>query len=376
MRGCYAHLSGWMKRLGMEVEIDASGNLRGLYSGGHPTSRRILIGSHLDTVPNAGAYDGVLGVVMAISLIESLRGERLPFAIEVIGFSEEEGVRFGLPFLGSRALMGTLDELTLKVTDSRGVSIEQAIRGFGLEPSRLHEPQLARDTRAYLEFHIEQGPVLESIGGALAVVDSIAGQSRALVTFRGAANHAGTTPMHLRRDALCGAAEWTLAVEKHARATNGLAATVGKIQAKPGATNVVAGEASAALDVRHPVDSIRRSALDMLLQNGHQIARQRGLAFESELLLDQDAVAMNGELTDLAEEAIRAVGVVPHRMSSGAGHDAMIVAPKLPSAMVLVRSPGGISHDPGETVEQQDVAFALRAGFHLLHRLPTCCFLT
>ena len=376
MRECYAYLSQWMEKLGMHVEIDAAGNLRGTYKGQHSNEKRILIGSHLDTVPNAGAYDGVLGVVIAISLIESLRGKRLPFAIEVIGFSEEEGVRFGLPFIGSRALMGALDEQTLRITDKSGVSVAQAIRGFGLDASGLHQPQLVSDTRAYLEFHIEQGPVLESVGAHLAVVDSIAGQSRAYVTFRGGANHAGTTPMHLRRDALCGAAEWTLSVERHARATNGLVATVGTIEAKPGATNVVAGEVRASLDVRHPVDSIRSAAFSTLLHEGCEIAQQRGLAFQSDVLLDQNAVPMHTELTNLAEEAIQAVGVVPYRFASGAGHDAMILAPKLPSAMIFLRSPGGVSHHPDESVEEEDVILALRAGSHLLHSLSTCSFLT
>lgn len=376
MRACYEYLSRWMETLGMQVAIDAAGNLRGLYAARHSGAKRILVGSHLDTVPNAGPYDGVLGVVISISLIESLRGERLPFSIEVIGFSEEEGVRFGLPFIGSRALAGTLDEPTLQVTDRSGVSIEHAIRNFGLDITRLHEAEIAPDARAYLEFHIEQGPVLESIAAPLAVVDAIAGQSRASVTFCGRANHAGTTPMPLRDDALCGAAEWITRVEKHARATEGLVATVGKIEAKPGATNVVPGEVSATLDVRHAVDSVRRAAFETLLQNGHEIAEQRGLTFQSEILLDQNAVPMHAELTNLAAQAIEAAGVAPHRITSGAGHDAMILAPKLPCAMIVLRSPGGISHHPDETVEEEDVKLALRAGVHLLHNLSKCLFLT
>jgi allantoate deiminase len=376
MRACYEYLSRWMEKLGMDVAIDTAGNLRGLYAACHSDAKRILIGSHLDTVPNAGPYDGVLGVVIGISLIESLRGERLPFSIEVVGFSEEEGVRFGLPFIGSRALVGTLDKQTLRVTDRSGVSIEQAIRGFGLDVSRLHEAEIAPDARAYLEFHIEQGPVLESVGAPLAVVDSVAGQSRASVTFRGRANHAGTTPMRLRRDALCGTSEWIMSVEKQARAAEGLVATVGRIEAEPGTTNVVPGKVSATLDLRHAVDSIRRTAFETVLENGQEIARQRGLTFQADVLLDQNAVPMHSELTNLAKQAIQAAGVVPHRMTSGAGHDAMILAPKLPTAMIFLRSPGGISHHPDETVEEQDVALALRAGRHLLENFSTCSFLT
>lgn len=376
MRACYAYLSRWMQRLGIEVAIDAAGNLRGFYEARETAAKRILIGSHLDTVPNAGPYDGVLGVVIGISLIELLGGERLPFAIEVIGFSEEEGVRFSLPFIGSKALIGALDEQALQLTDRSGVSIEQAIRRFGLDLSTVHQAEVAPDAAAYLEFHIEQGPVLENIGAPLAVVDAVAGQSRASVTFRGRANHAGTTPMRLRHDALCAAAEWIMRVENHARATEGLVATVGKIEATPGASNVISAETSATLDVRHAIDSVRRPAFETLLENGREIARQRGLTFESDVLLDQNTIPMHGELTNLAEQAIQAAGVAPHRITSGAGHDAMILAPSLPSAMIFLRSPGGISHHPDETVKQEDVALALRAGLHLLYNLSKCSFLT
>jgi allantoate deiminase len=364
-----------MERLGMRVETDVAGNVRGLYAGQLPHANRVLIGSHLDTVPNAGPYDGVLGVVMGISLIELLDGARLPFAIEVIGFSDEEGVRFGVPFIGSRALAGALDEQTLQAKDASGISIEQAIRNFGLDVSRLKELRLGPEARAYLEFHIEQGPVLESIGAPLAVADGIAGQSRASVIFRGDARHAGTTPMAVRRDALCGAAEWALCVEEHARARQGLVATVGRMEARPSASNVVPGTVTATLDIRHAIDATRRNACGTLLAKGEEIAQRRGLAFQTALLVDQNAVQMNGELTHLAEEAIQAAGVVPLRLTSGAGHDAMILAPKLPSAMIFLRSPGGISHHPDETVEEEDVALALHAGFHFLQKFPTCFFL-
>jgi allantoate deiminase len=375
-RCCYTYLSRWMERLGMHVEVDAAGNVRGLHGRQNSTAKRILIGSHLDTVPNAGPYDGVLGVVIAISLVELLQRERLPFGIEVIGFSEEEGVRFGVPFIGSRALAGALDQQTLQITDASGVSIERAIRDFGLDVSRLDQAAITSAAGAYLEFHIEQGPVLESMGAPLAVVDSIAGQSRVAATFRGASSHAGTTPMALRRDALCAAAEWITSIERQARAMDGLVATVGRIEAKPGATNVVPGEATATLDVRHALDSTRRAALDTILQNGREIAGQRQLTFQCNVLLDQPAVPMDRELTTLAEQAVQAAGVIPHRVTSGAGHDAMVIAPKLPSAMIFLRSPGGISHHPDETVQEEDVRLALRAGFLLLQNLATSSLLT
>ena len=375
MHSCHAYLSGWMKELGMTVEVDAAGNLRGFYRGQDARAKRVLIGSHLDTVPNAGPYDGVLGVVLAVSLVEALRGERLPFGIEVIGFSEEEGVRFGVPFIGSRALVRALDERTLQTRDKKGVSIEEAIREFGLDVSQLPGAALTPCAAAYLELHIEQGPVLESMGAPLAVVDAIAGQSRGLAMFCGKANHAGTTPMDHRQDALCAAAEWIVSVEAQARSAQGVVATVGRVEAKPGAANVVPGEVSATLDVRHANDSIRCAVFRALLEEGESIARRRGMTFHSEVVLDQPAVPMHRELIGILAEAIEAAGVAPHHMASGAGHDAMILAPKLPCGMIFLRSPGGISHHPDETVHVGDVALALDAGLHLLRNLSTCSFL-
>ncbi len=375
MRSCHAYLSSWMEELGMTVEVDAAGNLRGFYRAHGTCAKRVLIGSHLDSVPNAGPYDGVLGVVLALSLVEALQGERLPFAIEVIGFSEEEGVRFGVPFIGSRALAGTLDKRTLQTRDRTGTSIEQAIQDFGLDVSHLSEMALTASAAAYLEFHIEQGPVLESIGLPLAVVEAIGGQSRAVATFHGKANHAGTTPMHLRQDALCAAAEWIVSVEGEARATDGLVATVGRIEAKPGAANVVPGEVIATLDVRHRDDATRCAMFRALLEEGDSIARRRGILFHSEVVIDQPAVPMDPELAGILAKSIEAVGVTPHRMASGAGHDAMILAPRLPCGMMFLRSPGGISHHPDESVQVGDVALALDAGLHVLRNLSTCSFL-
>ncbi len=210
-----------MKPLGASVRIDAAGNFRGVYPSARPNAPRLLIGSHLDTVPNAGAYDGVLGVVLAVALLEELQGRKLPFGIEVVGFSEEEGVRFGTPFIGSRALVGTLDGELLNVRDAQGISVRKAIENFGLNPDEIPQAKLGSDTLGYLEFHIEQGPVLESLNQPLAAVEAIAGQSRLEFTFCGRANHAGTTPMHLRRDAIAGAAEWIGTVERVAQEVAG-----------------------------------------------------------------------------------------------------------------------------------------------------------
>src|SRR5467141_2058549 len=251
MRDCHREIAGWLEALGAQVQVDAVGNLRGFYPGVSPGVPRILVGSHLDTVPNAGAFDGILGVVLAAALVESLRGVKLPFGIEAVGFSEEEGVRFGVPFIGSRALVGRVDEELLGRKDANGISVRKALQDFGLNPNDISRAALRDDVLGYLEFHIEQGPMLESLGQPLGVVEAIVGQNRMEFNFSGQANHAGTTPMNLRRDALAAAAEWIVAVEDLARQTPGVVATVGLVEAKPGATNVIAGEARAMLDIRH-----------------------------------------------------------------------------------------------------------------------------
>ncbi len=358
-----------MKTLGMTVSVDAVGNLRGFYAGTSPPAPRIFIGSHLDTVPNAGAFDGILGVVLAVALVESLRGSKLPFAIEVVGFSEEEGVRFGVPFIGSRALVGRVDEELLGRKDERGISVRKAIQDFGLNLNEISKAALRDDVLGYVEFHIEQGPVLENLGRPLGVVEAIVGQNRLEFTFSGQTNHAGTTPMNLRRDALAGAAEWIVAAENLARRTADLVATVGFVEAKPGATNVIAGEARATLDIRHASDRARTEALDELIRQAESIAARRGVTIKWRTLLAQNAVAMDPFLTEQIEHAIQKSGCAPHRMASGAGHDAMILAEKVPPAMVFLRTPGGISHDPAESVHLDDVAKALECGQHLLMQL-------
>lgn len=354
----------------MLVDVDAVGNLRGVYPGKRPNAARLLIGSHLDTVPNAGAYDGVLGVVVGIALVEAMAGQRLSFDMEVIGFSEEEGIRFGFPFIGSRGFLGSLREEELQTLDKAGVSVEQAISNFGLDGARLSGACVSgKQALAYLEFHIEQGPVLESLDLPLGVVDAIAGQSRATLIFRGKANHAGTTPMHLRRDALAGAAEWITEVEQEARSTEGLVATVGNLQVRPGAGNVIAGEVNATLDVRHASDDVRLAAVERITAKAKWIAERRGLVAEYEVRLDQLAVAMDAPLVSLAESALAKCSVKPHRMTSGAGHDAMIISEKIPSVMVFLRSPGGISHHPDETVRVEDVEAALRVGSQFIREM-------
>ena len=369
MRDCHVEISSWMKALNMTVSVDAVGNLRGFYPGASPGAPRILVGSHLDTVPNAGAFDGILGVVLAVGLVESLADRKLPFGIEVIGFSEEEGVRFDVPFIGSRALVGQIDQELLDRKDGDGISVRKAIQDFGLNPNEISRAAFGDDVLAYIEFHIEQGPVLEHLGRPLGVVEAIVGQSRVEFTFSGQANHAGTTPMNLRHDALAAAAEWILAVENLAQRTPGIVSTVGFLEAKPGATNVIAGEARAMLDIRHASDGARTEALDELIRQADSMAARRGVTLRWRTLLAQHAVAMDSFLVAQIGHAIQKAGCEPHRMASGAGHDAMILAEKIPAAMIFLRTPGGISHDPLESVYLEDVAKALECGLHLLTQL-------
>jgi allantoate deiminase len=368
MRDVHEYLGSWMRRTGMAVRVDDAGNLRGVYPGSSPDRPRLFIGSHLDTVSHAGAFDGVLGVVLAIALVDLLERRLLPFSIEVVGFSEEEGVRFGVPFIGSRALAGTIDDDLLRCVDAQGRSVSDAIRDFGLDPSCVATAR-SDDAIGYLEFHIEQGPVLDGLGIPLGIVNTIVGQSRLAVAFTGSANHAGTTPMHARRDAVAGAAEWITAVEASARGTPGLVATVGRVRSLPGATNVIAGRCEASLDVRHASDSARAAAVGEMRQTAQRIASGRQLELEWEVHLDQPSVAMNAALATALEGAVASQGLPVHRIESGAGHDAMILAPRMPVAMLFLRSPGGISHHPDESVLEGDVAAALGAGLAFLEDL-------
>ena len=371
MRDCHREIAQWVEPLGAEVWVDAAGNFHALHAGTDAGAPRLLFGSHLDTVPDGGAFDGVLGVVLGVAMIESLGGQRLPFGIEVVGFSEEEGVRFHTPFIGSRALVGRLDEEILARQDARGVTVRAAIEEFGLNPIGISDARLRDNVLGYIEFHIEQGPVLEDMCLSLGVVEALAGQSKMEFTFVGRANHAGTTPMNLRRDAVAGAAEWIAAVEREGQRVPGLVATVGAVEPRPGATNVIAGEALVTLDVRHKTDEVRATAVAALIRAAEEIAARRGLSVRHRMQLSQPSVAMDGFLVSQVEEAVRRAGCKPHRMVGGAGHDAMILAERVPAAMIFLRTPGGISHSPEETVQLEDVAKAVEAGAHLLDLLAT-----
>ena len=369
MRDVHAHVTEWMLAAGMTVTVDHAGNIRGVYDGATADDARLFVGSHLDTVPRAGAFDGVLGVMIGIALVESLGGRRLPFAIEVVGFSEEEGVRFGVPYIGSRALAGTLDHDLLERRDPHGRTVADAVRAYGLDPSRIPEAAVTGDAVGYLEFHIEQGPVLESRGLPLGVVSRMAGQTRVTLTFTGTAGHAGTTPMHMRRDALAGAAEWIGAVERAASKVPDLVATVGRIETEPNATNVIAGSCVVSLDVRHGENIPRVRAAGEAVALAGDIAARRGLTLHHEVRLDEPSLAMDLGLTALLEHAVSDRGVPASSVVSGAGHDATILARRMPAAMLFLRSPGGLSHHPDEAVHEGDVEAALAVGLRFLDLL-------
>jgi allantoate deiminase len=369
MRDVHAYLRRRMEALGMTTSTDAAGNLRGLWRPAKARGKRLLLGSHLDTVPDAGAFDGVLGVTLALEWVELAQDLELPLAIEVIGFSDEEGVRYSVPFLGSRAVAGCFDLNLLAYKDAEGVRMDDAIRAFGLDPAKIGEAALDGDVQGFVEIHIEQGPVLEAEGLSVAAVSAIAGQTRLNLSFIGQANHAGATPMRLRRDALAAAAEWITAVEALAQRTDGLVGTVGRISVEPNAGNVVPGVAQLSLDVRHRCDDERASAIEKLLAEANAISERRGIGFEYTIQLEQPAVPMDERLTALLTRAIEAAELPRKTMPSGAGHDAMVIAACVPAAMLFLRSPNGLSHHPAEAVLEEDVEAALHVGREFLLRI-------
>jgi allantoate deiminase len=366
----------WMREAGMKTRVDAVGNLIGHYAGERPDAKILLIGSHLDTVRNAGKFDGPLGVILAIACVENLHRQkiRLPFAIEVIGFSDEEGVRFQTAYLGSKAAAGCFDKNDLKRRDADGISMAGAIKNFGGDPAKLKSARLnPKDLLGYFEAHIEQGQALEERKLAVGIVSAIAGQTRAQFNFTGGAGHAGTTPMNLRKDALCAAAEFVLAVENLAKKTSGLVATVGEISAKPGASNVIPGEVRMSLDVRHAKDSIRKSAYLELKKIAFQIAQRRNIQFDSEVVYEMAAVDCSEKFSKLFGKSILRRQKKIIRLPSGAGHDAAVMAKITPVAMLFIRCKSGASHHPDESVNTKDVKVAFEVTNDFIQSLAKKC---
>jgi allantoate deiminase len=370
-RDAHKLLSQWMQAAGLTVRTDDAGNLRGLRNGTLSTALTLLLFSHIDTVPHAGPFDGCLGVLLSLAVLELLRNKSLPFSVELIAFSEEEGVRFAWPFRGSRAVVGDISASDLERRDQGGETIASALRGFGLDPSRIARTcPLSRNTFAALEVHIEQGPVLDHEDLPIGVVDAIIGQTHLEFSFEGKPNHAGTTPMKLRRDALVAAAEWITEVERYASNHKTLVATVGSINVLPNATNVIPGVVRLTLDIRHRDSRTRHRAINALSQAALASGMRRGVLIHSAVVSEHPSVSMDPKITQQLLEASSLVGPPAPILQSGAGHDAMILAPHVPTALLFVRSPCGLSHHPDETVREPDVEAALRTVLTFIEHLP------
>ncbi|MEQ9863088.1 allantoate amidohydrolase [Pectobacterium aroidearum] len=367
-----ARVGEWMREAGMSVWQDSVGNICGRYEGLTPDAPALLLGSHLDTVRNAGRYDGMLGVLTAIEVVRAFhqQGTRLPVALEIIGFGDEEGTRFGITLLGSRGLTGTWPESWLECQDAEGTSVAQALTIAGLDP--LEVALAARpvsDIAAYLELHIEQGPCLEQQDLALGVVTAINGARRLNCTFLGLAGHAGTVPMTQRQDALAAAADWMAQAERATRESDPhLVATFGTLQCLPGAANVIPGEVKMTLDIRGPEDAPLDALLEKLLTLGQDIAHQRGCQFSAEEYYRIAATRCDPTLQSILNEAVVQVQGKTLLLPSGAGHDAIAIAERWPVAMLFVRCRGGISHHPDESVTTADVALALQAFYQAVFK--------
>ena len=361
MREVHKLLLEWMREAGLTAHLDAVGNVRGRLEG--IRSSTLVVGSHVDTVPDAGKYDGVLGVLLGIEIARVASQTRPHHSLEVIAFSEEEGVRFGFPFIGSSAVSGSFDPAWLTKVDAAGITLEKSLVQFGLDPLEIPGACIpSSKLLSYFEIHIEQGPVLESLDAPLGVVTGLVGQSRHTLEFSGRAAHAGTTPMNLRRDPLPAAAEFVLEVERLAQNTEGLTATVGRLETVPGAGNVIAGIVKLSLDVRHASDVVRLLSVSKLLESSRHIADTRGLKCSITQDLEQNAVPCDPAQSSRLVGAVLHGGLTVHRLPSGAGHDAMTFAPLCPVTMLFIRSPGGISHNPLESVLESDVENALEVG--------------
>jgi allantoate deiminase len=349
----------WMREAGMAVRRDNIGNLRGRFEGAGETT--LLVGSHLDSVRDAGKYDGPLGVIVAIAAVQRLHdaGRRLPYAIEVLAFADEEGLRFGSTYLGSRAIAGPFQYRDLDRTDSAGVTVAEAIRAFGGDPERIGDDRWqGGELLGYCEVHIEQGPVLEARNLPVGVVSAIAGQERHQLTFTGEAAHAGTTPMDGRRDALVAASVFVQAVEEYA-SREGLVATVGQLSVKPGGANVIPGEVTLSLDIRHANDALRLIAARRLLDIAAEIAKHRKLGLKTASISENATVPCSRRLVSRLSEAVRDTGHPVVELASGAGHDAVAMSALTEVGMLFVRCKGGISHNPAESVTTDDVAVAI-----------------
>jgi allantoate deiminase len=360
MHRAQERVKAWMIEAGMAVSRDNVGNLRGRYGG--TGAATLLLGSHLDSVRNAGRYDGPLGVMVAIAAVQRLHDKKrlMPFAVEVLAFADEEGLRFGSTYLGSRAVTGTFEPDDLERTDEAGVTMKSAIEAFGGDAARIDDDRWrGGELIGYCEVHIEQGPVLESLGLPVGVVSAIAGQNRSILTFKGEAGHAGTVPMDKRRDALTAAAEFVVAAEAEGLIRPGLVATVGRLEVHPGAANVIPGEVELSLDVRHPDDATRGDAVKRILGLARDISSRRRVELVARAASDNRAVPCAPRLVSLLSRAVSEAGLQAVQLPSGAGHDAVAMATLTDIGMLFVRCKDGVSHNPLESVKVEDVAVAI-----------------
>ena len=352
-----------MREAGMSAWLDAVGNVVGRFPGRRPGARRLILGSHLDTVRNAGKFDGTLGVMLPIACLKALneRGERLDYPVDVIAFGDEEGLRFQATLIGSRAVAGDFDPGLLAAVDEDGVRLREALREFGLDPEAVDEARYHRDDVAgYVEVHIEQGPVLEAENLPVGVVTSIAGATRLRVEVMGRAGHAGTVPMDLRRDALAAASEAVIAVERICRDIPGAVGTVGVLRTMPGAVNVIPGVVEFSVDVRAGSDGLRRRALRRVDEAFAAIEERRGVLFDSVTTHETRAAQCSPWLMRCLGRAIEAEGLAVRELPSGAGHDAMAMAHLTAVGMLFVRCKEGISHHPAESMTEADAEVAAR----------------
>jgi allantoate deiminase len=362
----------WMKEAGLSTFTDTIGNIRGRISSRLPNAKTLVIGSHIDTVVNAGRFDGPLGVLMGVEMVKEFSKSRdLPFNVEVIGFCDEEGCRFHTTYLGSKAVCGSLDTAVLGSKDNRGVSLKDVIAQSGGDVNKINNDNIpASGWRAYFEIHIEQGPVLYEKDIPVGIVTAIAGQRRASLTFIGEAGHAGTVPMDMRKDALAAAATFIIEAEKYAGENKeSVVTTVGKLNIENSASNVIPGKVNISLDIRSADDAILSTAYASLRTIAESICKKRGIELNWELIQQSKPVHCDDALNRLLENSIANAGYETVRLVSGAGHDAVPVSEVSPVAMLFVRCFKGISHNPLEDVELKDLAAALKVSDNFIRQL-------